>query len=104
MAAIKEMTIQDMLRRIIEMDKSARQLTAEARERREGSAEAIEKKKTEVSENFISMARNRIYTIRKSEMADAEQQQREIEEHCAEMIKQLDGCYEKNRRGCPQRL
>ncbi len=89
--------MQEMIRQIVEMDKNARRLTAEARERRAGSAQAIEQKKKEVSENYLSMARKRIDVIRGTEMADAAAEWEQREREQAQISARLNECYEKNR-------
>lgn len=88
--------MQSMIRKIIEMDKEARRLTDEARERREGSARAIERKKSEVSENFLTLARQRVEIIRKAEMNDAAEQWSEMEAQYAQVSQRLSDRYEQN--------
>jgi len=55
---------QEIIRKIIDMDKAAREATHDALERRTRTAHAAEKKKKEVTDTFISMARNRVDVIR----------------------------------------
>lgn len=86
-----------IVRRIIEMDKEARRLTDEARRRRAGSASAADRKKQEVSENYLSMARKRVDDIRRSEMNDAQEQWEELEKRCALTAEKLEELYKKKR-------
>ena len=63
--------MQDMIKKIIAIDKEARRLTDEARARRAGSSKAVEQKKAEVSENFLLLARKRIDIIRRASSQSA---------------------------------
>lgn len=85
-----------MIRKIIEQDKEARRLTDEAKARREGSARAIEQKKAEVSENFLTMARKRVDTIRTAEMRDAAEQWAVIEARYSGISRRLSDTYMEN--------
>lgn len=66
--------MQNTIKKIIEMDKDARRLTDEARERRAGSATAADCKRREVFDSYLLMARNRVDTIRKVETRSVEEQ------------------------------
>jgi len=66
--------MQDMIKKLIEMDKEARRLTDEARQRKAGSTEAAAEKRREVFDGYLQMASNRVDTIRKVEMESAGEQ------------------------------
>ena len=76
--------MQNMIKKLIEMDKEARRLTDEARQRKAGSAEAAEQKRREVFDGYLQMASNRVDTVRKVEMESADEQIKEIDRRCEE--------------------
>ncbi|MBE6752973.1 MAG: hypothetical protein E7559_01240 [Ruminococcaceae bacterium] len=88
--------MKNMIRKVIAMDKEARRLTDDARARREGSARIIEQKKAEVSENFLTLARQRIDIIRAAEMRDAAEQWEQLEQQYAAVTARLDECRAQN--------
>ncbi|MBE6765886.1 MAG: hypothetical protein IJP10_03560 [Clostridia bacterium] len=85
--------MQNMIKRIVDMDKRARELTEQAKLRRAGSVEAAEKKKEEVRQNYINLARKRIEVIERSEMRDAQEDWEKIEARHAEIADRLDRTY-----------
>lgn len=89
--------MQNVIKQIIEMDKEARRLTDEARERRAGSAAAAANKRHEVFDNYLRMARNRVDTIRKVEMQSADEQMDNIEKAAAAAQKEMDAVFDSNR-------
>ena len=84
-----------IVRRIVEMDKEARRLTEEARRRRAGTASAAGRKRQEVSDNYLSMARKRIDDIRGSEMSDAQEQWERMEKQLEQTARGLEELYER---------
>ena len=72
--------MQKMIKKIIEMDKEARRLTDEARQRKAGSTEAAAEKRREVFDGYLQMASNRVDTIRKVEMESAGEQIKAIDQ------------------------
>ena len=72
--------MQDMIKKLIEMDKEARRLTDEARQRKAGSTEAAAEKRREVFDGYLQMASNRVDTIRKVEMESAGEQIKAIDQ------------------------
>lgn len=89
--------MQDMIKRIVDMDKRARELTEQAKLRRAGSVEAAERKKEEVRQNYIALARKRIDVIERSEMRDAQDDWKKIEARHAQIAEQLDKTYAENK-------
>ncbi len=90
--------MQDMIKKIIEMDKEARRLNDEALRRRAGAAQAAAAKRSEVYENYLFMARNRVETIRKVEMESANEQIQAIDRKGEEALAKLRSQYEANCR------
>ncbi|MBE6760422.1 MAG: hypothetical protein E7554_10145 [Ruminococcaceae bacterium] len=90
--------MQDMIKKIIEMDKEARRLNDEALQRRADAAQAAAAKRTEVYDNYLLMARNRVETIRKVEMQSVDEQLRAIDDRSAEVSARLQEQLDANRR------
>lgn len=88
---------QEIIRKIINMDKAAREATHDAMERRTRTAHAAEKKKKEVTDTFISMARNRVDVIRNTEVQYAAAQLAEGNKQREAAAKRMDGQYEAHR-------
>lgn len=82
-----------MIKRIVDMDRRARELTDEAKEKRAGSAEAVAKKKEEVRQNYIDLANKRIEAIERSEMTDAQEEWKAIEEKHKAVADKLEETY-----------
>ena len=90
--------MQDMIKKIIEMDKEARRLNDEALHRRAGAAQAAAAKRSEVFEYHLLMARNRVETIRKVEMQNAGEQIAAIDRRGEEAAAKLREQYAANRQ------
>jgi len=83
--------MQDMIKKIIQMDKDARRLNEEALQRKADSAQAAAAKRQEVFDSYLLMARNRVETIRKVEMQSAEEQIKAIDERSQAAADNLRG-------------
>ena len=90
--------MQDMIKKIIEIDKEARRLNDEALERRAGAAQAAAAKRSEVYENYLHMARNRVETIRKVEMQSVDEQIKAIDSRSSEASARMRRELETNRQ------
>lgn len=85
----------EIIQRIIDIDKAARELTHEAVERRAGSSRAAEAKKTEVTEQYLAMARKRVDVIRSTEIAEARAQLDEGERCRAQAAEKMKAVYDE---------
>ena len=88
---------QQLIQRIIDMDKDARRLMNEAMDRRAGSAKAISEKQREVSENFLTMARTRVDVIRTTEMEHADEQLETGNKRRQSVLEGMDAAYAAHR-------
>lgn len=88
---------QQLIQRIIDIDKEARRMMNEAAERRTGSARAVQLKKQEVSDNFITMARKRVEVIRSTEMEYAAGQLEQGNERRRQIAERMEQQYQTNR-------
>ena len=85
--------MQDMVERIVEMDKHARELTDEAKRLRVGSEDRIKAKKEELRRAYRDRADERVALIRKAEARNAETELKAILERQKESERQLDALY-----------
>ena len=85
--------MQDMVERIVEMDKRARELTDEAKRLRVGSEDRIRAKKEELRRAYRDKADERVALIQKAEARNAEAELKAILERQKEAERQLDALY-----------
>ena len=85
--------MQDMVERIVEMDKRARELTDEAKRLRVGSEDRIRSKKEELRRGYRDRAEERVELIKKAEARNAEAELKAILERQKETRRQLDAIY-----------
>lgn len=85
--------MQDMVERIVEMDKHARELTDEAKRLRVGSEDRIRAKKEELRQGYRDRAEERVELIKKAEAKTAEVELRGILERQRKIGEQLDALY-----------
>lgn len=89
---------QQFIQKIIDIDREARRLMSDAADRRAGSAQAVQQKKQEVSENFISMARKRVEVIRQTELEYARKQLEQGNERRQQAAQRMDEQYQQKRK------
>ena len=85
--------MQDMVERIVEMDKRARELTDEAKRLRVGSEDRIMAKKEELRQGYRDRAEERVELIKKAEARNAEVELKAILARQKEMERNLDELY-----------
>lgn len=85
--------MQDMIKRIVEMDKRARELTDEAKRLRVGSEDRIIARKEELRGNYRAKAEERVELIKKAEVRNAETELREVLAKQKQTEAQLDALY-----------
>lgn len=66
--------MQEMIERILEMDKAARRLTDEAQELRVNAEKEIELKKQQLHKDYLERAERKIEKLREEEEANAEKE------------------------------
>lgn len=86
--------MENMIKRIVEMDEKARQITEEAQRARSGSAEAIAQKREELRAEYLDKARARIERNRQTEQAAADVEWQEIEKKYQALGAGLDKKFE----------
>lgn len=96
--------MQQMIKKLIEMDKEARRLTGEARQRKADSAQAAEEKRREVFDGYLGMASNRVDTIRKVELESAGEQAKAIDGRCEAASAAMRKKFEDNREQWVSRI
>lgn len=85
--------MQDMVERIVEMDKRARELTDEAKKLRVGSEDRLKAKKQELRQGYQDRANERVELIKKAEVKTAEGELKAILEKQKQVQQQLDDLY-----------
>ncbi|MBQ1411777.1 MAG: hypothetical protein IIY93_01165 [Clostridia bacterium] len=85
--------MQDMVERIVEMDKRARELTDEAKKLRVGSEDRLRAKKEALRKGYQDRANDRVEMIKKAEVKNAETELKSILEKQKQAQQRLDDRY-----------
>ncbi len=85
--------MQDMVERIVEMDKRARELTDEAKKLRVGSEDRIRAKKEELRQSYRDRVEERVELIKKAEAKNAEAELKTIYARQNEIQRRLEELY-----------
>ncbi len=85
--------MQDMVERIVEMDKRARELTDEAKKLRVGSEDRIRTKKEELRQSYRDRVEERVELIKKAEAKNAESELKVILARQNEIQRRLEELY-----------
>ncbi len=85
--------MQDMVERIVEMDKRARELTDAAKKLRVGSEDRIRAKKEELRRGYRDRANERVELIKKAEVRNAEVELKSTLERQKQIEQRLDALY-----------
>lgn len=88
--------MQEMVERIIEMDKAARRLTDEAQALRIGAEKEIEIQKQKMRNNYFERARHRIECLREEENKNAEIEISAFKEKAQTLKDELNKRYNEN--------
>lgn len=89
--------MEDMIARIIEMDKKARDMTDEAQKDKLADEQQVILKKETLKNEYLERAKKRIEINRQSARKKADKYLSVIEERDSTVIQELDKAYEKNR-------
>lgn len=105
-AATKGMVIEmeDMIKRIIEMDRQARQITEQAQSAKLNSAAAIEKKKQKLRDGYLAQARAQVEQNNEAEQDAADRDWDEIRQKYSLLTQKLDAQFAANREEWVERL
>lgn len=87
-----------MIKRIIDMDKKAREITEDAQKEKLDSEKEIAENARKLRENYLEKARNRIQLNAETERAAAEQNWQRTDAHYAEQLRRLEEVF-ASRRG-----
>lgn len=88
--------MQDMVKRIVEMDKHARELTDEAKRLKVGSEDRISAKKEELRRTYEEKVNARLELIRQAEVKTAEDEFKLILEKQKKIKENLNDLYAQN--------
>lgn len=90
--------MRDMIARIIEMDKAARELTQKVQKDKVNSEEEIKLLKEEIRNDYLQRARKRIEKNEQIERQGAEKRLELISENKDNILKRLDEAYSEKKR------
>lgn len=88
--------MEDMIAKIIDMDKKARDLTDEAQRSKISYEQEILKKKEKIKNDYLSRAKERIEINKQTAQKKADEQLAEIEKKNNSIIEKLDISYKEN--------
>lgn len=89
--------MEDMIRRIVEMDQEARRITEQAQAAKLSSTAAIEKKKQKLRDEYLAQARVQVEQNNETEQHAADLEWQMIQQQYAERTKMLDEKFSENR-------
>lgn len=88
--------MQDMVKRIVEMDKHARELTDEANRLKVGSEDNLNEKKEELRKSYDEKVKQRLELIRKAEIKASEDELKAVLERQEQLENKLNQAYAQN--------
>lgn len=90
-----EFFVQDMIEKIVEMDKAARKITQKVREKKLGLEQEIKELKKNIRDGYLERARRRIEINRETEQKLANEKIELINANEKGLLKKLDECYKE---------
>ena len=88
--------MEDMIAKIVEMDKKARDMTDEAQQNKLDYKQHILRKKERIKNEYLERAKKRIAINQQSAQKKADDYMKVIEERDSAIIKELENTYAKN--------
>ncbi len=88
--------MEDMIAKIIDMDKKARDLTDEAQRSKISYEQEILRTKEKIKNDYLSRAKERIEINRQTAQKKADEQLKTIEQKNDTIVRKLDSCYSEN--------
>lgn len=85
--------MEDMIKRIVDMDKKAREITEMAEREKAESEKEIREKATQLREDYLARARRRIQINRETEQQIAQQEWEKAKSHYAEQCNRMNALY-----------
>ena len=89
--------MEDMIKRIIEMDRQARQITEQAQSAKLNSTAAIEKKKQRLRDEYLAQARAQVEQNNETEQNAANRDWDQIQQRYSRRAQKLDEQFAANR-------
>ena len=89
--------MEDMIKRIVEMDRQARQMTEQAQNAKLNSAAAIEKKKQKLRDEYLAQARVLVEQNNEAEQKAADLDWERIQQRYSRRAQKLDEQFAANR-------
>lgn len=91
--------MQDIIKKIIEIDRMAQKMTDETNTLRDEAERAIEADKKKLRESYIERARHRISVIGETEEGFLKQALEDIQKHYDTVAEKLDAVYGEKKQG-----
>ena len=89
--------MEDMIKRIVEMDRQARQITEQAQSAKLNSTAAIEKKKQKLRDEYFVQAQAQVEQNNEAEQAAAKKDWEKIQQQYSRRAQKLDEKFAANR-------
>lgn len=85
-----------IIKKLVEIDRQARKMVAEAADEKEKTVEALEQEKKAVHSNILERAQSRIEKIKTESSQESEKTAISIEDEGSEMMKRLETSFSQN--------
>lgn len=89
--------MQDLLKRIIEMDEQARKIEQQAKDEKIKSEEEVEQLKDQIYNDYIVRAKDRIEKNIAVDRENADNKYAEAKQHCEAMKQEMNRLYQENK-------
>lgn len=85
-----------IIKKLVEIDRQARRMVAEAADEKEKTVKALESEKKTVHSTILERAQNRIEKIKTESSQESEKAATSIEDEGTEMMKRLENSFSQN--------
>lgn len=90
--------MEDMVKKIIEMDEHARKISSSAQEEAKNSINEIQKAKDEIHEKYYARAKRRLKLNKQAQQEKTDLAIKEIEKNYRKLMKQMEQTYKENKQ------
>lgn len=90
--------MEDMVKKIIEMDEHAREISTSAQEEAKNSLNEIQKAKNEIHDKYFNRAKRRLQLNQEAEQERTDLAIKEIEKNYRELMKKMERTYKENKQ------
>lgn len=90
--------MEDMVKKIIEMDEHAREISTSAQEEAKNSLNEIQKAKNEIHDKYYTRAKRRLQLNQEAEQERTDLAIKDIEKNYRELMKKMERTYKENKQ------